>query len=37
MAKLGCEGSFVVGGSDGMGSCSLVAAQRECCGSFGMT
>jgi hypothetical protein len=28
MAKFGCEGSFGVGGSDGMGSGSLVVAQR---------
>jgi len=28
MAKLGCEGSFGVSGSVGMGSGSLVMAQR---------
>jgi hypothetical protein len=35
LAKLGCEGSLRVGGSNGMGSGSLVVAQRGCCGSLG--
>ncbi len=34
MAELGYAGSFGVGGSDGIGSASLVVAQRGCCGSL---